>query len=253
MDPLHHALRAARADVAAPAYARHGLVIGAGGALGSALLEHSLGSGRFASVRALATSPIDAGMRGFEALPFGGFDDAAVLAGIDTAWIVFDRERHANGRDDAFYRPQPESLPALAGWLHAGGVRRLLIVVSHAPGLLPQALRHGLASLDEHAVAALGFEQLVIVRSAQAAPELRAATWPQRMAQLWLAQLRWMIPQREQAVRLRSVAAFAVQIALALDGARPGTRVVPPDLVWQAARSDDLPALAQAWLDGSRG
>ena len=40
-------------------------------------------------------------------------------------------------------------------------------LLPHAPALLPQSLRAGLASLDEQALAALGFEHLVFVRPAQ--------------------------------------------------------------------------------------
>ena len=251
MQIVQDALRAAQPRIAAPPAARHGLVVGAAGALGSALLECALGGG-FASVRALVTLPMGAALRSFEALPFDGAFERPLEPGIDTAWIVFDRERHANGREDAFYRPQPESLLALARWLHDGGVRRLIVVLPHAPGLLPQALQRGLASLDEHGVAALGFEHLVIVRSAQNATADRGAAWPHRIARLMLAQLRWMIPQREQPVRAAKVAAFAVQIALALEHAVPGTRIVAPELLWQAAQSEDPAALALDWLAGSR-
>lgn len=248
MDLVQQALRAAPHRVVAASAARHGLVVGAAGALGSALLEQALGCGRFASVRALVTLPIDAAVRGFEALPFAGLEQPLAPGSADVAWIVYDRERHANGREVRFYRPTPQALLPLARWLHDGGVRRLVIVLPHAPGLLPQALRVGLASLDEQAVAALGFEHVVIVRSAQATARVRGATWPLRMAQLWLAQLRWMIPQREQPVRAECVAALSVQLALALDDAAPGTRIVSPELIWQAAREEDLAAWVRRWL-----
>ena len=74
----------------------------------------------------------------------------------DTAVIVFERARRSNGRDEAFMQPEPEQLVELAMQLRAGGVRRLLVVVPHAPALLPQALKAGLATLDEGRVAALG-------------------------------------------------------------------------------------------------
>jgi hypothetical protein len=248
MEVIDQALRAGRAGPGPrTAQARHGLVAGAAGSLGSALLEHALGGG-FASVQALVTLPMSAALRGFEALPFDGSFEPPLAPGVDTAWIVFDRERHANGREDAFYRPAPDALPALARWLREGGVRRLIVVMPHAPGLLPQALRRGLASLDEQAVCALGFEHLVIVRSAQHAAARADLRWPHRIARLMLSQLRWMIPQREQPVRAASVASFAVQLALALDGAQPGTRIVTPELLWQAAQAGDAATLVRRWL-----
>ena len=39
-------------------------------------------------------------------------------------------------------------------------------------------------------------------------------------------------------------------VAQCLADAPPGTRVVPPEVVWQAAQPGDVGALAQAWLAG---
>ena len=104
----------------------------------------------------------------------------------DTAVVVFDRARHANGREAAFGHPQPADLPALATQLRQVGVTSLVVVVPHAPGLLPQALKAGLATLDEGAVAALGFAHLVFMRSAQAGP-VRRLQPPRRRPRGWPA------------------------------------------------------------------
>jgi uncharacterized protein YbjT (DUF2867 family) len=223
------------------------LLVGAAGPLGSAVLEHALGA--FARVRVLVDGPVAAAMRGFEALPVAALEQATPL-GADTAFIVFDRQRHAHGREDAFHRPRPEQLPALAQALQRGGVRCLLVVLPHAPALLPEALKRGLASLDEHAVASLPFEQLVIVRSAQVPLHARAASRLQRLADGVLAQLHWMVPQREQPVRAAKVAALVVQLARLLPGSRAGARIVPPELVWEFAQAADGVALLRAWLHG---
>jgi hypothetical protein len=143
-------------------------------------------------------------------------------------------------------------LPALARLLYAAGARRLIVVVPHAPSLLPMALQQGLASLDEAAVAALGFEQLVFMRMAQdprAAERLSAA---QRLARWMLSQLRWMIPQREQPVRATTVAKVAAALAQHLAQARHATRVVPAALLWQAAQGGDVGTLVAGWLEGAR-
>jgi hypothetical protein len=164
--------------------------------------------------------------------------------------IVFDRARHANGRELAFLRPAPQQLAELARWLHACGVRQLVVVLPHAPAQLPDALKVGLANLDEQAVAALGFEHLVFVRSAEAPADARAALWLQRVANGLLAQLRLMVATPNQPVRARKVAQFVVELLAQLAASAPGTRVVPPELVWQAAQLRDPGALVQAWLDG---
>jgi hypothetical protein len=248
MDRLTHALRgaasaprttAARADVL--------LVVGGGGVLGSALLARALACARFGRVQALVAKELASALRGFEPVP------QAALAGplkADSAVIVFERARRSNGRDEAFMQPEPQQLAELATQLRAGGVRRLMVLVPHAPALLPQALKAGLATLDEGRVAALGFEHLVFVRAAQAASGSAAGGWAQRLAAGWLSQLAWMVPQREQPVRALRLAELAVELAWRLPHAAPATRVLPPELLWQAACSTDGGALLSAWLAG---
>jgi hypothetical protein len=249
---LHGALATARPSSAAAGVL---LVIGGGGVLGSALLARALACGGFARVEAVVAKELSSTLRGFEPLPAASLQVGGLQA--TCAAIVFERVRNSNGRDDAFFQPEAAALPALAAALHAGGVRRLLVVVPHAPALLPQALKAGLASLDEAGVAALGFEQLVFLRTAQAgggAPSAgtRWQRWGAGFAAWWLSQLRWMVPASEQPVRAVRVAELAVELALRLPGAPPGTRVLPPELLWQAARSTDAGELLGAWLDGAR-
>jgi hypothetical protein len=172
--------------------------------------------------------------------------------GADTALIVFDRERHANGREAAFVRTEPAELTAWARRLRAAGVQTLLVVVPHRAALLPAALKAGLASLDEGTVATLGFRQLVFMRMAQAggAGAAGAGSWPQRLGHWLLAQLHWMVPQREQPVRAATVARVAAELALQLPGAAPATRVLAPEWLWHAAQASDVEPLLAAWLAG---
>jgi hypothetical protein len=249
MNPLRQALRGATATRPHdPGRAEALLVLGGGGALGSAVLARALACGRFARVQALVDRALASAVRGFEPLPAAALD--ARLA-ADTALIVFERARHDNGRDEAFVQPQPAQLPALAARLRRGGVRRLMVVVPHAPALLPQALKAGLASLDEGQVAAMGFEQLLFLRSAQAAGKPPASAWAQRVANGWLAQMAWMVPLREQPVRAVRLAELVVELAWRLPQAAPATRVLPPEVLWQAAQAADAGALLAAWLSGA--
>ena len=249
MTSFETALRGAThvARAAAPA-ARRAIVAGAGGALGSAVLERFLADAAFADVLAVVERTLARSTLRLHGLPIARLR-AGDAAGADTAAIVFDRERGRHGREDVFHRPAPHDLPALARELHGAGVRHLVVVLPHAPALLPQALKLGLASLDEQAVAALGFEHVVFVRSAQRpGGAARASSWLQRVADGVLAQMHWMVPQREQPVRADRVAAFVAALARALPHASPGTRVVPPEVVWQAAQPGDLGALVARWL-----
>lgn len=239
------------------------LLVGAGGPLGGAVLQALLGRG---AVAALTQRPIGIALPGLVAWPLPA--DTAADRAADTAadeafapapdWprppttavVVFDRELSRRGREAAFYRPEPARLPALARWLQRGGVRRLVLLLPQAPALLPQALRQGLATLDEQAVAALGFEQLAIVRPARLAPA--AAQAPQglhRLARALLAQLHWMLPQREQPLRAERIAQFVADLVAALTAARPATRVAAPEQLWDWAQPGGGSAWLQAWLN----
>ena len=112
-------------------------MLGGGGALGAKVVERLLAQHRFSAVGVWTVQPLRAALRGLQ--PLGQADWLAF--GANTALIIFDRARHANGREAAFGAPMPADLPALAAQLHALGVQALVVVVPHAPGLLPQALQ----------------------------------------------------------------------------------------------------------------
>lgn len=226
-------------------------MLGGGGALGSAVLEQLLASHRFERVGVLARPTLQPALRGLQVV---ADDDEAAWArfGADTALIVFDRERGANGREVAFVRAQPSELAAQAARLRGTGVRHLLVVVPHAPALLPQALKAGLATLDEGAVAAMDFDHVVFMRMAQSGVDAAQAlhSRAQRLAGWMLSQLHWMVPQREQPVRGITVARIAAALAVALPGAPRGTRVLPHEWLWLAAQGHDAGDLVARWLGG---
>lgn len=237
----------------AAAWRRRVVVVGAGGVLGSAVMAQLLATNRFQGVAALVNQPVQTALRGFVALDHS--DEALRHFAADTALVVFDAARDRHRRDAAFVRPAPQGLAALAARLQAAGARRLVVVVPHRASLLPMALQQGLASLDEAAVAGLGFEQLVLMRMAQggalnASADSALRTWPQRLADWMLSQLHWMVPQREQPVQATTVAKVAAALALHLPQAPPATRVLPAQLLWHAAQQRDVPGTVQAWLQG---
>jgi len=222
------------------------LIAGAGGALGRAVLERALSSGRFASVGVLTEAPLVPGLRGLRALPHDA--SASMALDADIAVVVFDRGRDYFGRDEAYHLPEPGQLPALAARLRAGGAHTLAVVCPVAPALLPQALQHGLASLDEHAVAGLGFERLMFVRPAQDGPRETLHRRAQRLARWMLSQLHYLVPAREQPVRAESVADFVFEVLRQWPATAPGTRVAGPPLVWAAAQADGPAPVVSRWL-----
>lgn len=237
MTDLFQALRGAQHSAAtAGQMLQPLLVVGCGGTLGSAVVAQALASGRFSRVLALVAEPVSSALRSLVPLEAQRLAEGQAL-GVETAVIVLERQRRSNGRDDAFVQPEVVDLVPLAGRLRQCGVCRLIVVVPHAPALMPQALFHGFASLEEAAVAELGFDHLMLLRTPQ--DQLPKATRGMaRVAALWLAQLRWLVPQRQQALRAEVLARCVVQLARLLPLAPTGTRVIAPDQLWLWSQND---------------
>lgn len=225
------------------------LIAGATGALGNELLRRLAGSHRYAQARVLAREPMQDGLRGVQTvlMPQAADPRAWPRVQADVALVSFDPPRLYHDRERALWTPVPEELPQVAAWLHGCGVRTLAVVQPHAQGRLPEALKRGLASMDEQSVAALGFERLILVRSAQKPAQGVRGSAPQRVAEWMLSIARFMVPASEQPVRAAVVAHF-VDAALRL--APPGTHVAAPERVWRAAQGDTEAAVRE-WLQGA--
>jgi hypothetical protein len=221
------------------------LIAGATGALGNEALRRLVGSGAYAATQVLATEAITPGMRGVQAAVVPATDPRQwPPIPADVAVILFDPPRLFYDRERALWTPAPAQLVELARWLRTGGVRTLAIVLPHAPGRLPEALKRGLANLDEHAVASLGFERLLILRSAQKPAAAPHGNVLRALAHWMLSIFKYMVPSSEQPVRAAKVAQL---LALALRIAPPGIHVAPPELVWQASQGDMEPVVRR-WL-----
>ena len=221
------------------------LIAGATGVLGNEVLRRLAGASTYADTQVLAREPITEGVRGVRTTLVPSDVPAEwPLAHADVAVVLFDPPRMFYERERALWTPRPEQMVPLARWLRAGGVRTLAIVMPHAPGRLPDALKRGLANLDEHAVAGLGFERLLFLRSAQKPGEVRHASAPARLAHWMLGIFKYMVPSREQPVRAAKVAEL---LSVALRLAPPGIHVAAPELVWEASQGQ-LRDVARKWL-----
>jgi hypothetical protein len=221
------------------------VIAGATGVLGNEVLRRLVGLQQFGPTQVLAREPITAGLRGVGTTVVPHEDPAQWPPGAaETGVVLFDPPRLFYDRERALWTPAPEQLPALAQWMRRSGVSTLAVVLPHAQGRLPEALKRGLASLDEQSVASQGFERLLIVRSAQKPPPPPAAGWPSRLAHWMLSIFKYMVPSSEQPVRSIKVAEF---VAAALQVAPPGIHVAAPETVWRAAQGDMRVAVRQ-WL-----
>lgn len=248
-DPLQ-ALQAAnrKAPHAAPRPAV--LIAGAAGVLGNEVVRRLVGTQRLGATQVLVREPLQSGLRGVGGLVVqpGQIDQWACPHG-DIGLIMFDPPRLFYGRERALWTPAPEDLLPVARWMRACGVHTLAVVLPHAQGRLPEALRRGLANLDEHAVAALGFERVVLVRSAQKPADAATGHFLERTAAWMLSVFKFMVPPSEQPVRAAKVAEL---VDWALQTAPPGIHVAAPEMVWRASQGDVRRVVAQ-WLQDPVG
>lgn len=247
MQALRASLQAPPARAARPRL----LVAGATGVLGNEVLRRLVGSGRYAHTEVLATEVMATSLSGV------GIALTSATASIDawaarpvpahTGLIMFEPPRLYYGRERTLWTPTPAQMPELARWLRRCGVQTLVVVVPHASGRLPDALKRGLADLDEHAVAAMGFERVLLVRSARKVQAVSSGNFFERTAAWMLSILKFMIPAAEQPVRPAKLAEF-VDTALAM--LPPGTHVAAPELLWQANQSSgtSMRDVVRAWL-----
>lgn len=221
------------------------VIAGATGTLGQELLQRALAMPRLGACEVLVREPLTVGVRGVSATVVPPGDPSTwPPASADIGLILFEPPRDLHGRERALWVPAPQQLPALARWMHGSGVRTLGVVLPHARGLLPAALRHGLANLDEHAVAALGFHSLLFVRAPHAPAEAAGGDPLQRLARRMLSIFKYMVPSNEQPVRS---ARLAELVLAALELAPAGTHVAAPQHLWQAQAADAHSAVRQ-WL-----
>lgn len=224
------------------------VIAGATGVLGNEVLRRLVGTHRFDATRVLAREPVTTGLRGVELTVVPDESCSAWPAvAAETGLVMFDPPRLFHDRERALWTPQPEQLVEVSKWMRSCGVATLLVVLPHAQGRLPDALKRGLANLDEQALATLGFQRLIIVRTAKKpAPESGRGPFS-ALARFMLSTFKYMLPTSEQPVRAVKVAEF---ISALLELAPPGVHIAPPEVVWRASqgRSDDLRETVMQWL-----
>jgi hypothetical protein len=213
------------------------LIAGATGALGNAVMQRLVGTHRFAHAQVLAREPMGQGIRTVSLQLVAG-DIAAwpqPAQRSDVAVVMFEPPRMYYERERALWTPAPEQLPALVAWLKNCGVQTLAIVLPHAQGSLPESLKRGLASLDEQTLASIGFDRLIIVRSAQKSAALVKTHPLEKLAHWMLSIFQFMVPSSEQPVRPTKMAQMVDAL---LQIAPLGITVLAQEEVWALAQSD---------------
>jgi hypothetical protein len=228
------------------------LIAGATGVLGNAVMQRLVGIHRYAHTRLLAREPMAQGVRMVSLEQVSGdiVTWPAALQRSDVAVVMFEPPRMYYERERALWTPEPAQLPALCAWLKAAGVSTLAIVLPHVQGSLPESLRRGLASLDEQAVASMGFERLLILRSAQKPLALRRQHVLQRLAHWMLGIFAFMVPAQEQPVRPSKIALILDALLLT---APAGITVLAQEDMWTLGQCEpqDVLAAVQARFDNT--
>jgi hypothetical protein len=211
------------------------LVAGGGGKLGGEVVRRLVAAvslGRYRHVALMATEDFHAAMSGVQVLPVSEHVANWPIwlpkdpkDRIQTAVVMFEPPRMFYARERTIWTPHPSELPALAKWLHASGIRHLVVVLPHQPGMLPAALQQGLASLDEQMVTTLGFERDIFMRMAQTDIAAKPANFAERVANWMLGIGKYMIPANQTPLRITQIAKLVEQV---LQTAPAGNFVIPP-------------------------
>lgn len=221
------------------------LMAGAAGPLGGEVLRRLAGGHHYRQLCVLAQEDMTPALDRVDLVQVPGGDPQTwPLQTATVGVIVFDAPRMTNDRERALWTPQPPQLPALAAWMQRCGVHTLAVVVPHDQGRLPQALKAGLANLDEQAVASMGFERLLLVRPAAAPQAPQHANVLEWLAYRMLSIFAYMVPSNEMPPRAADVAAL---VDVALREMPPGVHIAPPEL---ARRTNDatVQETVRAWL-----
>jgi hypothetical protein len=221
------------------------LMAGAAGILGAELLRRLAAGNHYGHILVLSQEAITPGLDRVKIVNVPTEDpNTWPLEGAPIGVIVFDSPSNINDRERALWTPSPQQLAPLAAWMQRCGVRTLAVVVPHDQGRLPQALKAGLANLDEQAVASMGFERLLLLRPAatpQAPTHANALQW---LAHRMLSIVEYMVPSNEMPPRAADVAAL---VDVALREMPPGVHIAPPEL---ARRTNDatVQEAVREWL-----
>lgn len=255
-DPMQ-VLQSALKTAGAPRPAKPRLLVaGAGGVLGNEVLRQLAGSGHFAHTELLASEPMTAALSQVSMALVGPGpveDWPARPLPSETGLVMFEPPRLYHERERALWTPTPSQLLPLARWFRQCGVSTLVVVTPHAAGRLPEALKRGLASLDEQALTGLGFERLLLVRPSRKADPDAASGLLEKTAAWMLSIFKYMVPASEQPVRPARLAEF---IDEALRVLPPGNHVAPQELLGGRPGPQGMREVVRQWLharaDGSQ-
>ncbi|HBL28157.1 MAG TPA: hypothetical protein DD490_15090 [Acidobacteria bacterium] len=211
------------------------LVIGATGAVGSALVRELLASPRCAAVTTLARRRVAMfeGLPGQEKLQQVVFDmsrpeeierEAAMVPGCDAAFCTLGVGQPRKMAKEEVWRIDVESAAAFARGAHAAGARHVSLLSSAAATPQASSFYLRLKGAAEEGVAAAGIERTSFFRpSLLVTREIRYGL-QDRLTQLLIPAVSWLLPSRFHEIRVEDLGR-AMQINAEQPG-RPGVEIL---------------------------
>lgn len=203
---------------------RHALLAGASGLVGRALLLLLLESPRYQRVLALLRRSVP-GLPPHPKLDtlIVDFDRLPALPPLDDAFIALGTTIKAAGSPSAFRRVDFDTVVNTARAAKAAGAKRLLVVSALGADPGSRVFYNRVKGEMEQAVAALGFERVVIARPSLLLGDRAVLGQPPRWREHWAAKLlqpasRWL-PRAVRPIRAEDVAGALLEAALR-DGPR---------------------------------
>jgi hypothetical protein len=219
-DRLQAAVAAARRPAPAAEAARASvLALGMVGALGEELLALLVANADYRRVHVGVTQPIASAATRFSPWRVGHGTPV-----VDEAFICLLGPDVVIPKASPIRTVEAAEVLQFAALARDAGARRLVLVSPLAALLQISAAVRTLASIDEVKLAALGFEQLVIVRPTAADVAARGTNWLRRLiASAGKAMLDLMLPPHTRVLSARNA---ALAILAAVRAAAPGVTVV---------------------------
>jgi len=206
------------------------LLAGATGLVGRALLARLLSVERRQRVVVLARKPLPTtAVRDSRLTVLVG--DMAALAreagAIDDAYIALGTTIKVAGSEAAFRAVDFDLVVAIARAAREAGARRLAVVSALGADRRSRVFYNRVKGDMEEAVAALGYESVVLARPSLLLGDRASLGQPTRPGEVWAARLLGpLLPVVPAGVRPIAAPVVAAAMVAALDRAEPGTRVL---------------------------
>ena len=207
---------------------RSALLAGASGLVGRSLLSLLLDSPRYCRVQILLRRPVP-DLASDPKLAAAVVDFAALppLPPVDDVFIALGTTIRAAGSQEAFRRVDFDAVLATARAGRAAGAKRLLVVSALGADAASNLFYNRVKGEMQQAVAALGYESVVIAQPSLLLGDRASIGQPKRAGEEWaqrlLRPLLGWVPARVRPIEAGDVAGAMLRAALE---ARPGVRIV---------------------------